>query len=467
MLAGLQACESELSGARYDSTDQLQIMDYLDDHEDLSIFRELVDYVGQRNLLNTAGSYTIFVPDNAAFERLFERLSAGGDPVKAISDRDAEFWIHYFRYHLLDEKINTNELEQGPLPVPTVLNGKYMIADIRDSYTTVRLNNFATIIQSNIELSNGYIHVTNEVLNPPVETLYDELERTGKFTTMLDIFEETGLENYLKDSIITLFIESDEVLQRNNFSRDSIENLRDWAAYHIIPDSGYFLNQLTRQRFYPVFEEEPLSFRADEFGQYYMNENFRFDQSLEYGIDKVQFNGIYHTMDTVIRIVEAQPTTVRLNLYPPGSPYGEQNVFTEPPARILLNSGTRSYHQNEEFKIVQFDAQQVGDYFYLTVPDVAAGRYNIRLIYRGGGTRGTYLTVYNDQIVEDGIDLNEPDGEFEEWDYYRYKYCGKITVGSRSDVTLYFAFRDFGSNRNPGYCCDALMDMLELIPVTE
>lgn len=467
MIASLLSCDQELSGARYDSTDELQIMDYIDDRDDLSIFREMVDYVGQRSLLKTAGTYTVFIPTNEAFGRLFDRLSTDGESIDALSDREPDFWLNYFRYHLLDQKVNTNEFIPGPLPAASSLNGKFIIADIRDSYTSIRLNNFSTITEYNIELSNGYIDIVDEVLAPPVNSIYDALESTGKYSIMLDIFEETGLTHYLRDSLLTLLVESDETLRENNFNPETIENLGDWAAYHIIPDSGYYLNQLARTRFYPLFREESLQFSEDGFGQYYLNGKYRFDQSPEYGIDRVQSNGVYHSMDTVIHIEEAPPSTIRFNIYPPGSDHGEQNVFTEAPAAIKLNTGTRSYHQNREFKIAQFDAQQVGDYFYLTVPDVAAGKYRLRLIHRPGGTRGEYLTVYNDEIIKDDIALHEPDGDFEEWDYYVYNYCGDITVESRSDVTIYFAFRNFGSNNSPGYCCDALMDMLELIPITE
>ncbi|HEY9561078.1 MAG TPA: fasciclin domain-containing protein [Anseongella sp.] len=467
MLAGLTGCENKLSDARFEETEDLQIMDYIDTREDLSVYRELVEYTGQRNLLKTAGTYTVFIPDNAAFERLFARLSEGGSTVDAISDKEPAYWLNYFRYHLLDRKVNTNAFTPGPLPAATALDGKYVIADIRDSYAAIRLNNAATIVQYNIELTNGYVNIIDDVLMPPVTTVYEQLKATGKYETMLGIFEETGLDAYLKDSLVTVFIESDKVLEAYNFTRDSIKDLHDWASYHIIPDSGYFLNQLTKQRYFPLYKEESLSFQEDEFGQYYMNEDYRFDQSAEYGIDRVGYNGIYHSMDTIISIVEAPPSTIRMNLYPPGSPYGEQNVFAKAPARIVLNTGTKSYHQNREGKIVQFDAQQIGDSFHLTFSEVPAGKYRIRLIHRGGGTRGTYLTIYNNQIVDDEIVLRDPDGTFEEWNYLRYNYCGDITVESRSDVTITFAFQNFGSNKKPSYCCDVLMDMIELIPITE
>ncbi len=463
----IQGCQDNFSGARYDDNDELQIMDYIDQHAELSTFKELTEYVDKSSLLKTAGTYTLFIPDNDAFKRLFSRLSVNGTTVASIRDKAPEFWLNYFNYHLLDEKINTNVFVPGALPAPTVLNDKYIIADIRDSYTSIKLNNYATITGYNIEMGNGYINIISEVLTPPVETVYSVLKNSGKYNIMLDLFEEKGLTSYLKDSTITLFVERDEVLQRDNFDRNSIEDLQDWLEYHIIPDSGYFMNQLTKGRIYSLYPEQSQSFTVDDFGKYMMNVDYAFDQSLEYGIDRVCSNGIYHSLDTVLQIVEAIPSMIRLNLYPPGSPYGEQNVFTQAPARIVLNTGTKSYHQNKENMIMAFDAQQVGDFFELTIPDVPAGPYKIRLLHRAGSGRGNFLTIYQDKIIEDNIVLSTVDGVFEDWDYLSYNYCGEINVETRSDVTLYFALTSFATGKNGGYCCDILMDMIELIPVAD
>ncbi|NGM61212.1 fasciclin domain-containing protein [Sphingobacterium sp. SGG-5] len=461
----ITGCERKFSDARYDDTDELQIMDFIDQEAQLSTFKELIDYVNRRSLLKTAGAYTLFAPTNEAFERLFARLSTNGDQVTSITDRSPEFWLNYFSYHLLDRKINTNVFIPGPLPAPTVLNDKYLIADIRGSYSSIKLNNLVTIVQSNIELTNGYVNITDEVLSPPIESIYDVLHKTGMYTIMLDIFEETGLTSYLKDSTITLIIERDEVLLKNNFDKNSIPNLEDWAGYHVIPDSGYFLNQLANDgRFYPLYKRESLSFSVDDRDNYFMNEIFQFDQSLEHGIDRVCFNGIFHSIDTVVDIVEALPSFIRYNLYPPGSPYGEQNVFTESPARIVMNDGTKSYHQNQEGRIVAFDAQQVGDSFHLTIPEVPAGMYDIRLVHRNG-TRGKFITIYDGEIIKADIDLAVRDGVWEVWDYYIVNNCGRIDVQDRSDVTITFAFTGFATGKLGNYCCDILMDAIELIPV--
>lgn len=459
------SCKNDFSEIPFDDENEMQIMDYIDEQENLSIFRDLVDYVGKRNLLKTAGSYTVFVPDNDAFNILFTRLSQNGKKITSISDESKEFWINYFNYHLIDKKINTNSLLPGPFPQPTALNNKFIIADIRESYQAIKLNNASTISEYNIELGNGYINIIDQVLIPPTESIYNQLKSTGKYEIMMSLIEEAGLISFLKDSTITLLIESDEKLIQNGFNADSIENLKDWAGYHIIPDSGYFMNQLTANRFYSLYPKEPITFNVDEFGQYSVNNLFKLDQSFENGIDRVCSNGIYHSLDTVLQIVEAVPSTIRLNLYPPGSPYGEQNVFTKAPARIVLNTGTQSYHQNKENLIVAFDAQQVGDYFWLTFSDVPSGKYRIRMIHRQATSRGKFLVIYNNSIIAEGIDLRNKNGSFEDWNYLSYNYCGELTVDNRSDVTLTFVMTAFAPGKVGSYCCDVLMDMIELIPI--
>ncbi|SKC06825.1 Fasciclin domain-containing protein [Sphingobacterium nematocida] len=465
MLLCIQACKDKFSDARYDSTDEIQIMDYLDTREDLSIFREMIDHVGQRNLLKTAGSYTVFAPTNAAFEKLFETLTLEGKPIKKVTDAPADYWLRFFRYHILDKKVNTNVFIHGPLPSPTAYQGKYLIADISGSYESIRLNNVATIKESNINFNNGFVNVLDAVLPPPTASVYEMMVQSGKYNTMLSIFEETDLIDYLKDSIVTVLVESDDALNRSKFNKDDIKNLKDWASYHIIPDSGYYLNLLTAQRFYPLYKKEALSFSVDTYGQYKVNGKYKFNQTAQYGIDKIGKNGIYHSLDTVLEIVAAVPSRIRLNLYPPGSSYGAQNVFTQAPASIRLNNGTQSYHQDKKPMIVQFDATQAGDYFWMTVPDVPAGKYRIRLTQRLNAQRGKFMTIYNDKIVKDIIDFSKKDGDFEEYNYFAFNYCGDIEVEERSDVKLNFVFMDFGSNKSPSYCCDLLLDILELIPI--
>lgn len=464
-LLAIQSCKKQFSTARYDSNDQVPLMEYIEKRDDLSIYAELITYVQKASLLKTAGTYTVFAPTNAAFQKLFTKLSAGGTPVTAIKDKSPEFWLNYFNYHLLDKKVNTNLFEQGALPEPTVFKERSLIADIRDSYSSIKLNNLATINESNIEFSNGFINIIDEVLSPPVESIYDELQNSGKYKVMLGIFEETGLTKYLKDSTITLIVERDEILAAQNFDKSTIENLHDWAAYHIIPDSGYFLNQLIEQRFYPVYDKYAVSFNLDNRGEYYMNNVSKFNQTPEYGIDKMSANGVYHSLDNVLAITMPVPTTIRYLLYPPGATGANakpQNVFAVGLGLIQRDAGTNSYHLGNG-QITRFNGMQVSDYFHFTIPDVPLGKYKIRLYHRAGN-RAKFLSIYNGNIVKNDINLNKADGLWSQFTYLSYNDCGVIDVESNSDVKLIFALTGFHTSVVPSYCCDVLMDVVELIP---
>src|SRR3546814_3992084 len=108
-----------------------------------------------------------FFKQKTAYEM---RISDWSSDVCSSDLKEPAYWLNYFRYHLLDRKVNTNAFTPGPLPAATALDGKYVIADIRDSYAAIRLNNAATIVQYNIELTNGYVNIIDDVLMPPVRS---------------------------------------------------------------------------------------------------------------------------------------------------------------------------------------------------------------------------------------------------------------------------------------------------------
>src|SRR3546814_12368035 len=76
-----------------------------------------------------------FFKQKTAYEM---RISDWSSDVCSSDLKEPAYWLNYFRYHLLDRKVNTNAFTPGPLPAATALDGKYVIADIRDSYAAIR-----------------------------------------------------------------------------------------------------------------------------------------------------------------------------------------------------------------------------------------------------------------------------------------------------------------------------------------
>ena len=147
-----------------------------------------------------------------------------------------------------------------------------------------------------------------------------------------------------------------------------------------------------------------------------------------------------------------------------GSIKYEQNVFCVPPAFIVENAETASFHQGKEYPICEFDAFMIGDYFWITIPDVVQGKWNVKMIYITG-SRANLMMIYNDDIISNNLIMDTRDKAWSTWTTMSEKKMGEIEVTERGAVTLYFQV--IGLKRSPSGCCDMLMDMIELSPVLE
>ena len=120
-------------------------------------FSILVEAVVKANLvetLNGAGPFTIFAPTNAAFEALFTSLGVTG-----VSDLTAQQLTPILLYHVVSGNVRSTQLTAGTVET---LNG-----DIEVTLTpTPKINGTSDIIATDVQASNGVIHVIDEVLIP-------------------------------------------------------------------------------------------------------------------------------------------------------------------------------------------------------------------------------------------------------------------------------------------------------------
>lgn len=115
---------------------------------------EAVVKAGLVDALSAPGPFTIFAPTNEAFEKLFSELGVGG-----IEDIPAETLVPILQYHVVDGNILSSDLSDGPV---TTLNG-----DVTFSLSeTVTINGSTEVIATDIQGTNGVIHVIDRVLIP-------------------------------------------------------------------------------------------------------------------------------------------------------------------------------------------------------------------------------------------------------------------------------------------------------------
>lgn len=120
-------------------------------------FSILVQAVVKANLvdvLNGAGPFTIFAPTNAAFQTLFTTLGISG-----IADLTAEQLVPILTYHVVSGNVLSTQLQAGNVET---LNGSITV-----SLSPVpTINGSSKIVATDVQASNGVIHVIDQVLLP-------------------------------------------------------------------------------------------------------------------------------------------------------------------------------------------------------------------------------------------------------------------------------------------------------------
>lgn len=459
MAVFLCRCTASFPEGQLNSSEDYELIyDYVETRSDLSIYKALCDYTGFVGTVSTGGTYTALVPTDSAFQVLFDALG-----IQLYSDESPEFWLPYLQYHTLSASMGTGSFSSGVLEdEPTLLGKDFQLTVDISQFPYLIFNNSAQITEPDINKQNGYVHILDAVLEPPVASVWDLMAENGGYTRMMALFEEYGLDAYLKDSTVTVLAEPDFVIERSGVDLGSISNMEDWLKYHIISGERFFTTDLDGRLVQTLYEEDGITFNFLSSGGdmeiMYCNRRFPFCNQLGYAPDQLAQNGMLQPLDSVLRIVEHTAGTVRMNLYGGTNARRgyEQNVFTDSPARIIEDYSRNSFHQGRYTPCCEFVPYQVGDEFWFTVPDVVPGNYQVRLIYYSASAP-TMSMLYNDAIVASNINFATQTGNFSEWTEMQYKDCGLIEVLETGDVTLRFKLS--GSTVS-----NMAFDMVELRP---
>jgi transforming growth factor-beta-induced protein len=128
-------------------------------------FSTLVDALTEAGLVDTfadddAGPFTVFAPTNAAFSQFLSDAGLTGDQLLASPELG-----NILRYHVLDgEFLAADVVAAAPFAAPTLLAGASI--DVAVVGGGVLLDCRVNVVTTDIEASNGVIHVIDYVLDP-------------------------------------------------------------------------------------------------------------------------------------------------------------------------------------------------------------------------------------------------------------------------------------------------------------
>lgn len=151
-------------------------------------FIAAVEKTGLRSTLSAATlNATLFAPTDAAFAKLPAPLNNAAN-IAAISDPELVNSLrNIILYHLQDTKKLRQQFAQGRSSAITLKPEESQndhLVYLSNSFGLLLLNGKSLVLLSNINASNGMIHIVDDVLLPPVESLSQVVMTYPEYATL-------------------------------------------------------------------------------------------------------------------------------------------------------------------------------------------------------------------------------------------------------------------------------------------
>jgi transforming growth factor-beta-induced protein len=200
-----------------------------------------VSAAGLVETLQSEGPFTVFAPTDEAFAQLPE-----GTVEALLQTENSQLLTDILLYHVVAGKVMAADVVGlDGQSVDTALEGEQIAVEVRGG--SVILNGEVKVIITDIEASNGVIHVIDAVLLPPAdeEMAMDIVETAmvdGRFTTLVTAVSEAGLVDTLKsEGPFTVFAPTDEAFAKLPEGTlealllpENKQQLTDILLYHVV-----------------------------------------------------------------------------------------------------------------------------------------------------------------------------------------------------------------------------------------
>ncbi|XP_035214306.1 transforming growth factor-beta-induced protein ig-h3-like isoform X1 [Stegodyphus dumicola] len=252
-------------------------------------FIEYAEQSGLLPMLTDRGAYTVFVARDKAFRSLTKEQEKALNSTKKSRSRPP-----ILLYTIVEGRLPVEEL---PDSITTLYReGSVAVTRFPSGLTTV---NCIPLISTNLEATNGLLHVTETLLLPPGRsTVTDLLARTQSLSTTAAIMARAQLSNELRDrKPITVFAPVDEAWESvpQTFMESLMEDpnaLKVLLQYHIV-EAQWCSAVTANESELKTLEGSFLRMSCNSSGQYVNNAR------IIHGDDKAG-NGFVHHIDSVL-----------------------------------------------------------------------------------------------------------------------------------------------------------------------
>jgi uncharacterized surface protein with fasciclin (FAS1) repeats len=287
ILLGISACEPKEIISNFEDQDKMTILDYVTKNkETYSSFLKIMEAGNVDKILsaynpNSAG-YTLFLPTNKAIEQFIAESNDFNTLEELLAD--TVYASNFCKYHVVDLGIESDDFPFGALPRLTLSGDILTVSFVNEPDTSYyKINNLAPVTKTNIELSNGYIHLISVALKPIVYTTYDWLQNHPGYSIFKQAVDASGLASFLnfnaKESVgsqqqFTLLVEHDSVFNKFDVTdfdglaalvspgetdySNPTNPLHEFVAYHILTDLRFLDDFVDAATNYNTYSSVPL-----------------------------------------------------------------------------------------------------------------------------------------------------------------------------------------------------------------
>ena len=176
--------------------------------------------------LQTAGPFTVFAPNNDAFTKA---------KITSLDGLSKEALNPILLYHVLGAKVLAGDIKTGQTEVGTAGGPKMYITNNANG---VFINGGTKVIKTNVDASNGVIHVLDNVLTDiPSKTIAGIVSDNKDFSTLLTLVKAAGLVDALSSPTIgyTVFAPTNKAFEGVDASKLTVAQIKQILLYHVVP----------------------------------------------------------------------------------------------------------------------------------------------------------------------------------------------------------------------------------------
>ena len=240
--------------------------------------------------LKGKGPFTVFAPTDDAFAKLPKGTVEG-----LLKPEAKGALTGILTYHVVAGSVEAADVVK--LSNATTLNGQRVDIAVKDGGVMV---DGAKVVATDIQCSNGVIHVIDSVILPAADNIPATAMKAGTFKTLVAAAKAAGLVGALSgDRPLTVFAPTDEAFAQlpegtvdNLLKPENVVQLKQILLYHVV-EGRVYSDQALKLKKAATLSGSTLKISASEKGAF-------INKSKLTALDIEASNGVIHVIDTVL-----------------------------------------------------------------------------------------------------------------------------------------------------------------------